>query len=135
MTLLEWTPQLEIDLAMIDDQHRNLVGLLNETYRIAITGDTGQALADVFEELELYTLNHFREEEALMRRLDYEFLAVHQEEHRQLAAQVVAYRDAYESGEGDILGLLEFMKAWLITHLAGADRHIGDFMRQRGLAG
>ena len=132
MVLLQWTSQLEIDLAIVDDQHRNLVDLLNETYRIAMTGDTGQALADVFEELEMYTLNHFRDEEALMRRMDYEFLGVHQEEHRELAARVVAYRDAYDRGEGDILELLEFMKAWLLTHLAGADRLIGDFIRRRG---
>lgn len=133
MTLLQWTPQLEIDVPEIDEQHCNLVGLLNEMYRIASTGEGHDTLGDIFEELELYTLNHFRDEEALMHKLGYEFLVEHQAEHQALAVQVLAHRRAYEEGEGEVTEVLEFLKRWLLTHLAGPDRHIGDFMRQRKL--
>jgi len=121
-----WSARFETGIASIDEQHRRLVGLINELGDVLITGAT-ERLEGVSRALQDYVLFHFSDEERLMaaNHLDRNFIlrhcGLHAEFKRQLASIV---------GEGEITveraaNLHEFLSAWLILHILGEDQVLG----------
>jgi hemerythrin len=134
MVRTEWTPALKIGIAEIDDQHRKLVDLLNEMQQLAADSNTTfQEVDDVFDQLELYIATHFRDEEALMVRIDYEFLVQHKQEHADLARQLVRHRKAFSQGGLKIQDFYEWFLRWFMKHIAGSDSLIAMFMSRNGI--
>jgi len=134
MARTEWSPGLQIGIAAIDEQHHKLLDLLNEVQRLAAEGNSSfEEIDDIFEALEAYIASHFRDEEALMERIGYEFLAQHREEHRDLARQVAENREAYSRGTMNAQDLYEWLLRWLLKHIAGSDSLIPMFVARHGL--
>ena len=131
----EWTRSLEIGVPVIDAQHRNLLRLLNELGGVVQSDAQGDfhVVDDVFNELELYIRDHFRDEEELMQRIGYEFNEQHRKEHRELSEQVTQYRSLFSGGKIGPREMHEWLLRWLLTHIAGSDTLIADFMRRRGI--
>jgi hemerythrin len=128
----EWSSALAIGIPEIDAQHQELLTLLNEVeQQAAQESPCFQAIDDVFDQLEAYIATHFRDEEALMARIGFEFLAEHCAEHRLLARQVTEFRQAFSTGEVGVHFLHEWLIRWLITHIAGSDTLIADSLHQR----
>ena len=130
MALVEWTPALEIGVAEIDYQHRNLVSMLNALQHAIETGEAREHLAEILEELDLYVTNHFATEERVMDRIHYEHATQHRAEHQRLAETVQQHRMAFARGEGAANELLEFLIRWLLQHIAGSDSEIGAAYRK-----
>jgi hemerythrin-like metal-binding protein len=125
MTIVQWSPALEIGITEIDYQHRNLVSMLNALHNAIDTGEPRVHLTEILEELDLYVINHFATEERVMDRLQFEFAELHKLEHRDLARTVQRHREAFNRGEDSAVELLQFLTNWLIAHIAGSDSLIG----------
>lgn len=70
-TLFAWSDDLSVGIQEIDEQHKVLVGLLNELHT-AISGHKGSAECRVIlDRLAEYARAHFAVEESLMRVLGY----------------------------------------------------------------
>ena len=63
--IFPWNPQLETGIAIIDDQHRNLVILLNKLGQQYVQGVSKQANEQILKELSDYADYHFQTEEAI----------------------------------------------------------------------
>ena len=63
--IFPWNPQLETGIAIIDDQHRNLVILLNKLGQQYVQGVSKQAIEHILKELSDYADYHFQTEEAI----------------------------------------------------------------------
>ena len=57
--IFPWNPQLETGIAIIDDQHRNLVILLNKLGQQYVQGVSKQAIEQILKELSDYADCHF----------------------------------------------------------------------------
>ena len=130
MALVEWNQALTIGIPEIDYQHRNLVSMLNALHAAIESGEPQEHLGEILEELDLYVINHFANEERLMERLHYEYLAQHKAEHLRLAESVQEHRNAFNRGEAKAEDLMQFLVRWLLNHIAGADSHIGEAFRK-----
>lgn len=131
MGAIEWKRALEIGVPEIDADHRVLVGLLNRTQLASERGDRDEALA-VLDELERYTRYHFEREEQLMVEYHYEFAEAHRKEHRELFWEVKHQIDDLLGNERSLAEVAQFMRRWLLCHIAGADRLLGNAIaRQR----
>jgi hemerythrin-like metal-binding protein len=125
MTLLNWTSALETGQTQIDSEHRVLVDLLNRIHALYLDGDPADVL-EVLHELERYTEYHFAHEEALMAEYDYEFTDIHKAEHRQFCADVRDYIRDFVNGRVAVPAISLFMQRWLLRHIAGSDRLLGE---------
>lgn len=135
MVRTEWTPALQIGIAEIDEQHHRLVDLLNEVQRLAADSKaTFQDVDDVFVQLEHYIASHFRDEEALMARVGYEFLMQHKQEHADLARQLVQHRKAFSQGGLAVQDFYEWLLRWLMKHIAGSDSLIAMFLSRHAIS-
>ncbi|MCB1889442.1 MAG: hemerythrin family protein [Rhodocyclaceae bacterium] len=122
--ILEWSPELELGLGGIDDQHRQLVELTN-ALRMCIGREE---LGRILDALAHHTETHFREEEQLMADSGFPGLAAHQANHRAFSRRVSDARRRHGAGEWVDISSMRLIQSWLVEHLERADREFGAFL-------
>lgn len=132
--ILTWSDNLSVGIREIDEQHKKLVGMVNELHA-AITEHRGSAeCRRILDQLAEYTRVHFAVEESLMSILDYPGYESHRQEHEKLVGQVVELQQRLDAGKAAIsFELLHFLKAWLTKHILGSDKDYGSYFHKRGI--
>ena len=131
--LFEWSDGYSVGVQEIDEQHKELVGLLNQLHSAIREHHGSEASRRILDELADYTRTHFMVEESLMRVSNYPEFENHKRNHEELIAQVQALQEKLDSGQAAItFELLHFLKVWLTRHINEADKHFGDFFTQQG---
>lgn len=121
-----------IGIEEIDQQHRQLVSMVNQINQAIIAKTAQESIERLFKELIAFTIFHFETEHRLMVRYAYPGLAVHDHDHEQLVDEVT--RIASELPQGNDLLVLQTIKDWLIGHIQNADKPLGAFLVKRGLS-
>jgi hemerythrin-like metal-binding protein len=129
--LVEWSDdQFSVGIEQIDNEHKRLVGLLNELDR-ALKAGTGQgALGGILEGLYQYICYHFAHEEMLFKRSNYPGYEKHLRQHRELTTKVLEIYEDFQKGASTMAPeeVLEFLKTWLAQHIMGSDREFGQYL-------
>ena len=118
----------------VDQQHRNLVRLVNEINRTVVgsnlagnaSTDTLRRVHSLLDELFVATRQHFETENRLMAAVDYPGRAAHEQSHANLLVELGQLRN--RMAEGDEQLLLQTLKDWLLHHFEHADRALGAFV-------
>lgn len=127
MFTIEWTPDLEVGVAQIDEDHRVMVAMLNRMLKAGGRHETTRAM---LEELGRYTLHHFEREECLMAECGYEFTDLHRREHRALYEEIRHQIDDLIARERRLPELAKFMQRWLLRHIVAEDRLLALAIRR-----
>jgi hemerythrin len=123
MALIVWNNMYSVNVAQIDAQHKKLVDLVNQLHDSIKSGQKDKALTSIYNELISYTIIHFRDEEALMRKAGYSEIDEHIEIHKSLVERVKKLQKSYFDGNPDAWNdTLEFLRNWLLKHIAGTDK-------------
>jgi hemerythrin len=134
MALFEWTEDYSVNVRILDDQHRKLVGMVNELHDAISTGTEQPALKEILKGLLDYTAYHFVSEERLLQKYEYPGLDRHKAEHETLTWKVLDLRSRYERGEGvEPREVLDFLTGWLKDHILNSDRQYGTFLNSKGV--
>jgi hemerythrin-like metal-binding protein len=115
---LIWDPDYSVGNATLDAQHQALLRTINE---LADAREAGGEIAHVFDALNRYIRDHFRDEEVLMAAAGYADLEPHQQEHRMFEDWLRAVEMAYNSYGASTYYLAEsvdaFLRDWLLNHI------------------
>lgn len=134
-SLLTWSDDLSVGIQEIDEQHKELVVLLNRLHDAVAAHHGATVCSEILNELAEYTRVLFIAEESLMRILHYPEFEQHKAEHEALVAQVVALQQKLASGQATItFELLHFLKLWLTKHIAGSDRRYALYFLEKGMS-
>ncbi|WP_265948825.1 bacteriohemerythrin [Dechloromonas sp. A34] len=131
--LLDWNDYLKTGIDIVDQQHRGLVDLANETAAKLSSGDglSVDEMRTLLGFLTDYAATHFSTEEALMALsgIDEEHVVHHRQSHANFLNQVNTMVD--ELGGGELTGeqLMEFLGNWLIYHMLGEDQRLSRLLR------
>ena len=132
-THLAWSEEFELGIDAMDDEHRQLVQLVNEFQQALSAGHGGDAMATVFDSLLEYTVEHFQHEERIMAKAGYPATDIHKKRHRELTQQVMALnkdkRYVFPENVGD------FLSHWLTDHIMGTDRELAKFLHHHDYVG
>jgi len=127
-----WQDAYRINVARIDDQHRQMLSIALDLH-VAVAEQRGKhALLRILDRLTEYTQMHFFFEEDLMVEHSYPGLKSHQEEHAALLQRLEVFRQSVENGQ--LLLLLPINNIaddWVLAHVDGADRKLGEFLNER----
>lgn len=135
MAYMEWRSRLEVGHAKIDGEHRSLVEALNRLHAAMKQGKGREEIEGILLFLKDYTANHFRGEEALMMAHHYPGTRTHCAIHADLMKQVGDLIRDYQAGRRLLTtAVLDFLEDWLVTHIMGEDKALGEFLRARGTA-
>jgi hemerythrin len=134
MAFFEWKNDYSVGIAKIDDQHKALVGFLNELYDAMKAGKGKDALDTVMINLVEYTKTHFTTEESLMKLYKYPDYEAHKQKHDKMAGRVLELKQQFDSGQlSNPLQITTFLKEWLSKHIMGTDKAYGPFLNAKGV--
>ena len=134
MALLSWSPAYSVGIKEIDKQHMKLVDLVNELHDGMKSGKGKEVLGKILNELVNYTALHFKHEETLFDKYNYPETVIHKRQHKDLVDQVIAYKTDFESGKSLItLDLMNFLRDWLVKHIAGSDKKYTTYLNGKGV--
>lgn len=123
LPVIEWNDSLSVSVKSIDDQHKQLVHLINRLRDSSVAGKGNQDLADILNELTNYTVMHFEHEEVIFDKIGYAETEEHKKAHTALVAQVGQLNKDFAAGNAKLTGdLFHFLRNWLNGHIRGTDR-------------
>ena len=70
MAFLDWDDSLSVNVTEIDDQHKKLIGTLNDLYDAMDDGKGNDVLGKILKELTDYTVYHFQTEENYFKKFN-----------------------------------------------------------------
>jgi len=134
MAFIEWRASLSVGVAAMDQQHQQLIALINQLADAMTQGKSKVALGGILDELVHYTVYHFADEEKLLAQRHYPELSTHQSDHIQLTTQVADYQSQFRAGKLALsFDLMNFLRDWLANHIQISDKKYGVFLNQHGV--
>jgi methyl-accepting chemotaxis protein/hemerythrin len=131
--LISWSSKIETGIKKFDDQHKELVRLLNKFYSAINEGRSKSVLGEILKELANYTVYHFQSEEEAFRQFNFPEKDEHIRIHKDLVNQVVKIIKDFEAGKDVVsVNLLQFLKEWIVKHIMGNDMRYGKYFKQIG---
>ena len=121
MAAFVWTSKLETGVVALDDQHKRLFEAINDLGQAFRYGDIAAQIEQSMAFLLNFTLEHFLEEEAWMRTIEYPEIEAHQAEHAKLVASLLALRDRSNAGEHMTRRVTQYLVHWLGQHIEEFD--------------
>lgn len=115
---------------MIDNEHRELFRIINETQELLdneLLDDKYNRIREMVERLKEYAEQHFRHEEQYMERIGHPELELQKQQHL-LFCEKINEADLKASGSGQqefLDDLLKYLITWLYRHIIGCDLMIG----------
>ncbi|MDE1947025.1 MAG: hemerythrin family protein [Burkholderiales bacterium] len=124
-----WKPAYEVGDAVIDAQHRELLGIANSL--IVATAEPIEAYLKLHEQVR----SHFAHEEALMRRTGYPGQLHHESEHARLVDLLTSVRGNFSGGAWGFESVRSFFQSWLIDHILSYDAPMIRYVRSASAEG
>ncbi len=122
MNLVQWKAEYSVGDVAIDDEHRHLIGLINEIYaQLASNADAIQVdecLGDILIAISL----HFALEERLMQKCNYVDFKVHKDDHEKLLDEIRGMMDDFvDSPKAGKAQLNQCLSDWFGIHFSTFD--------------
>lgn len=135
MPLMTWNERLAVGVKQLDDDHKKLVGMVNQLYDAIQSGHGKEELGKTLDGLIEYTKIHFAHEEQYFAQTGYPATDAHKKEHNDLTRQVLEVQKKYKAGVSGTLSLevMNFLKNWLINHIQGSDQKYGPYLNGKGI--
>ena len=132
MPFIVWNDRLGVGIKEVDEDHRELVAMLNGLYDGIVAGLGREELKDLLDSLIEYTRVHFAREEELFVRFDYPDALRHTFQHESMAEWCADTRKALKEGTltAPSLKVLDYLKDWLFDHIMDSDRRFGEWTLQ-----
>lgn len=137
--MIQWEKQYELGIKSIDDQHKRLIEITSELSVVltnAVSGDDiYDQMVEIIQEITDYTVYHFKYEESLFEKIDFEFKESHVKEHNDLIGQIERL-DLRAVDEDQITygkKILKFLITWVFKHISGSDFLYRDVMISNGI--
>lgn len=123
-----WNDNFETGIAEIDEQHKQLVHLLNQLAAHLAHQSDSIELNQVFGELAAYADHHFKTEESIWQPYfkDDPWYTGHEQTHNSFMANVVKLKEEESSKPLDMVieDILRFLTHWLAYHILDSDKRM-----------
>ncbi|MCR4300221.1 MAG: bacteriohemerythrin [Sulfuricaulis sp.] len=125
MSLIAWDNRFSVGVAAVDHEHRELIGLINETHERLKRPDADITVPDFLGEIYTRISAHFALEEKLMRASRYDQYPEHKADHERLLDAIRDIMDDYEdSREFDEGRFAQRLATWFTGHFSTHDARL-----------
>ncbi len=134
MQNIEWKKSFSVGIEEIDNQHKQLVKIINELYGKLSHNPSSVTLADIHKELKDYYNHHFETEEKYMLKFGFEHYKDHKSEHDSFRIQLNDLINNQSINiDKQIIEILNFLKDWLLNHIMDTDKEYIETFKSHGL--
>ena len=129
MPLIQWSDALSVKIGKFDDQHKKLIGLINELHAAMTQGKGKEVISLAIKAMLDYTQVHFKDEEAFLKRYNYPELDAQHKEHTYFVNTVLDFKKQYEANSlSTVVQIFNFLNTWLVQHIKKADAKYGQVL-------
>jgi len=130
----EWKERYMLQIEEIDKQHKRLFEIGARVYDLTLMDsayDRYDEIMTVIQELLDYTQYHFKYEEEMLEKHNYQRLPVHIKEHNYFVAKIKSLlaRDIDEDQMSTLQEIVNFLSEWISTHITFEDRQYADVIK------
>jgi hemerythrin len=118
---LEWNNLLSVGIEEIDEQHKNLIALINKAIRVLPDTSGKKESLEIVEGLLEYAEVHFKTEEKYFKQFNYPKAEKHIKIHKQFVSEVLDFKMRLDKGEKISYLLLNYVEEWFEKHLLDED--------------
>ena len=133
MSLITWSQSLSVGVKQCDEQHKVLIGLINDLHAAMKAGEGNTVLGDIFVSMVEYTKTHFSAEEKLLQEHAYTDLGDQRKSHELFIEDVEKHYEDFLAGRMVTLTVMAFLKGWLEHHIQVDDKKYGPFLNSKGV--
>ena len=120
---LVWKAHYALGHDTIDQQHQQIVAILNRLYEIIRESTEEEHTEAILDELCRYADTHFAYEEALMAEIGYPGLTAHRRRHAEWRSEALRFQARHQVHEDEICHDVFLMaRGWWLDHIQGEDR-------------
>jgi hemerythrin len=132
---MAWSDSFSVGVAKFDEEHKQLIGQINEMHDSVRAGVTSEVLGRISDALIAHTLAHFEHEERYFDELRYPRAGVHRAMHEHLKKRLVALRREVGRKDSALLAeeMLAFLRESLPHHIQGEDKKLGAYLNEKGV--
>ena len=127
---IEWSQRLITGIAVMDDDHHQLIKSFNEILALA-KEDQRTAMEERLINLAQQMTAHFAREEGLMAGCPPDLVAAHSHEHRQLLGELSCQIDDWHDRHISAALLVRFLQRWLLRHIVAEDMALAKVISSR----
>jgi hemerythrin-like metal-binding protein len=132
MAFMEWDESFSIGIAIIDRQHKEIIGLIDRLYGCLKVGDSDARIEGLLKELIELSEVHFKTEEDLFAKFKYSLILEHSVEHMRFKMIAMKFhQDFIDKKIGAPLQILDFLTVWLKDHILGKDRAYAAYLSEK----
>ena len=129
---VEFDESLVTGNEMIDEQHKELIGKIQDSLRSCEKGSEKATAVKMLNYLATYTDYHFKEEEKLQENVGYPGRETHHEKHEEFKKTIQELYEYLQEYEGPTDRFSELVQKnvidWLFGHIKTYDRSVAKFI-------
>ncbi|MCL2601888.1 MAG: bacteriohemerythrin [Treponema sp.] len=133
--LVVWGAKYEIGVPIIDKQHQELVGIINELYRSCRTNgseEVNAAFKDAMRRIVGYVRFHFSAEQELLERLQFPHFKNHIRQHEVFVRDIFdAARDFRDGKRFAPHVFVRTLRDWVLGHIAVSDKQFAQYFTEQ----
>ncbi len=134
MEFMTWTKDLSVGVEILDEDHKKLIGIINQLHFGITAGHDREVLDAVLNELVDYIKFHFAREEGMLIKAGYEATSEHMMEHEKFIGQISSLQKRIRSSPVAMLDLelMDFLRDWLFSHIMVSDKGYAPRLKDHG---
>jgi len=125
---LSWKPEYELNIEIIDNQHKKLVEYIQILYNSVLESNQNEITVKIIADLIDYTHYHFDTEENYFTKTEYPSIEEHKKEHKMFIERISIFSEASNSEFQMTFSLINFLKSWLINHILLTDKEYVKYL-------
>jgi len=131
MARVDWKAEWSSGDRLIDDEHRELIGLSNNLIDLSLAGAGAEAMLAALDALIGHIRKHFGDEERVLAEVGFPGLDGHALLHAKLISDSLGLRARVESGASGLGALIDFLvDRVVVEHLVREDSQFFEYTRR-----
>ena len=125
-----WDNAYSVGFEPIDNQHKELVKMINELFEGSKRGATAadKAFFQTIKKAADYAREHFADEDKYMAQAGFPNLSEHRKLHDNFLETVLKAMSEFQAGKTAPVELARFLKNWLLNHIAVSDKQYAPYL-------
>ncbi len=134
MKSFEWDDKYDVGVRRFNEQHMQLIKILNEVYVAMNDKQDKLAVAQILNNLLAYSKQHLVEEEACLKENKYPDYINHKNLHENFINKLTQFCNDFRSDKFSLhFEIAVFLKNWITNHIMIVDKEYTDFLHSKGI--
>jgi hemerythrin len=132
--LIRWKEDFNLNIKVMDQQHRKLVDMINVLYNAFMNAEDDKVIEQTLQDVMEYAFIHLRQEERYFEQCNYEDAPEHIACHQSFVQKAEEFREKYMMNSSVLTQeVLEFLRDWLTNHILHMDKKYANSFRDAGI--